>query len=139
MPPSERRCRVVSTIAPSEDESVKTTPLHDASAPVACTLSSEEVPDRLETFERIRTALQRLERTEHGLLLHFAADPEFEAVLRRFVIDEKNCCQFFGFDVNSEAGLTLQWDAPPTAAGLVDQLQSFFTGTEPARLVPGLL
>jgi len=80
---------------------VKTTPLHDATAPVACTLSSEEVPDRLETFECIRTALQRLERTE--------------------------------------AGLTLQWDAPPTAAGLVDQLQSFFTGTEPARLVPGLL
>jgi hypothetical protein len=82
--------------------------------------------------------MERLERTEHGLLLHFP--PAAEAEVRRFAVDEKRCCQFWGFEVGSRSGeLTLQWDGPPDAADLLDQLHAYFLGDQPLAVVTGLL
>jgi len=108
----------------------KRLPLYDTTAPIVCTIDGGEVQERIGQLERLRTNLQRLERTEHGLLLHFAADPVIEAELHRFAIAEKDCCGFWGFDI--EAGpseVTLRWDAPPTAGELVDRLVAYFDGT----------
>lgn len=119
---------------------MKRIPLFDASAPVACTITEAEVPERLELIERIRTNLDRLDRTEAGMVLHFPARSDIEADLRKFAVDEKRCCEFWGFEVVQESdGLAFRWEAPPDAAGLVDRLASFLTGSEPASSLRGLL
>lgn len=115
-------------------------PLSDETATVSCAITPGEIPERIATFERMRRDLDRLERTEHGLLLHFPPSAEVEEYLRQFTVDEKRCCQFWGFDVVAGGGaLALRWDGPPTAAELVDRLASFFTGDEPADFLAALL
>jgi hypothetical protein len=118
---------------------MKRIPIYDDTAPIACTITSDEIPARVELLERMRTDLDRLERTEHGLLLHFPLQDDIEADLRRFAVDEKRCCEFWGFDVASGDDLTLRWDAPPAAADLIARLQAFFEGEEPALDLAGLL
>ena len=120
--------------------SVKRIPLYDETAAISCSLTPEEIPARLATIERMRTELGRLERVEDGLLLHFAPQGDLEAELRQFALDEKRCCSFWGFAVSRDAGdLSLRWEAPPNAAPLLDQLEAFFTGDEPAEILAGLL
>jgi hypothetical protein len=116
-------------------------PIYDATEPVVCTIGTDEVPERVELIERMRSAMERVERTEHGLLLTFPASASIEADLRRFVVDEKRCCQFWGFEIGDGEGgaVTLRWDGPPEASGLVDGLVAFFEGDEPLTLLSGLL
>lgn len=118
---------------------MKLIPLYDETAPVACTISEDEIPGRIELVQRMRSNLERVERTDHGMLLHFEVRPDIEADLRRFAVDEKRCCEFWGFDVLSAEGLTLRWDAPPSAGELIDRLHAFFTGDEPTSALAGLL
>jgi hypothetical protein len=118
---------------------MKRIPLYDDTAPIACTISSDEIPGRVEIIERMRTNVDRVERTEHGLLLHFPARTDIEADLRRFAIDEKRCCEFWGFDIDATGGLTLRWDGPPAASEILDRIEAFFTGDEPALGLAGIL
>jgi hypothetical protein len=115
-------------------------PIHDETAPIACTLAPEEIPGRVATIERMRASLHRLERIEHGLLLHFPPDPDLEAALRDFAVDEKRCCRFRGFGVvAADSALTLRWDGPANARDLIDRLEVFFAGDGPLTLLDGLL
>ena len=119
---------------------MKQIPIHDATAPIVCTIGSEEIPERIELVDRMRQRLGGIERTEHGLLLHFTPDPDVEADLRRFAVDEKRCCQFWGFEVVATAAeLTLRWDGPPDAGDLLDQLLAYFEGDTPFTAISGLL
>ncbi len=124
----------------NEEHPMKPIPIYDATAPIACTIDPADIPERIALVEGMRTRLARLERTDHGLLLHFTSDPETEADLRRFAVDEKRCCQFWGFDV-AVAGedLTLRWDGPPSATEILDRLEAFFLGDEPASELAALL
>lgn len=118
---------------------MKPIPIADATAPIACTISADEIPERIELIERIRSNLRNVQRTEHGLLLRFPNRLEVEADLRRFAVDEKRCCQFWGFEVIPGAELSLRWDGPPTAVELLDRLAEFLAGDEPASALAGLL
>jgi hypothetical protein len=119
---------------------VKTIPIHDATAPVACTATGDEIRGRIQQLERMRSVLTRLERTEHGLLLHFPDQPDIDAHLRTFAIDEKGCCAFWGFDVTTNGEeLTLRWDGPAEVAGLFERLVTWFDGDEPLTAASGLL
>jgi hypothetical protein len=120
---------------------MKRIPLYDETATISCSLTPEEIPARLATIERMRGELASHERTDHGLLLHFPPSASLEAELRQFAVDEKRCCQFWGFEVRTAdaTGLALVWEAPPSAAELVDQLEAFFLGDEPAEMLAGLL
>ena len=118
---------------------MKSIPIYDATAPLACTISAEEIPGRIELVERLRSNLRELRRTEHGMFLRFPNRPDIEADLRRFAVDEKRCCQFWGFEVATGAELTLRWDGPPASGALVDRLAAFFTGDEPGSVLAGLL
>ncbi|HEX7167822.1 MAG TPA: hypothetical protein VF230_12645 [Acidimicrobiales bacterium] len=123
---------------------MKRIPIYDATAPIACTISDAEIPDRVELVERMRSNRDRLERTEHGLLLHFPSRADIEADLRQFAVDEKRCCEFWGFDVVTDAedgdgGLALRWDGPDTAAPILDRLAAFFEGDDPLLDLAGLL
>jgi len=106
-------------------------PLYDATVPIVCTIDGGEVQERIGQLEALRTKVRRLERTEHGLLLHFAADADLVAELHRFVVAEKQCCGFWGFDVvSTPSELTLRWDAPPAAHAIVDELAAYFDGDD---------
>jgi hypothetical protein len=118
---------------------MKSIPIYDATAPIACSITAEEIPGRIELVERLRSNLTELQRTEHGMLLRFPNRPDIEADLRRFAIDEKRCCQFWGFDVTTGDDLTLRWDGPPASGELMDRLAAFFTGDEPGSVLAELL
>jgi hypothetical protein len=114
--------------------------IYDETAPVACTITSGEIPERIELVERMRDRLVSIDRTEHGLLLHFAPNTDTEADLRRFAVDEKRCCAFWGFAVDAQpADLTLRWDGPPSAGGLLAALHAYFTGDQELTALTGLL
>ena len=116
------------------------TPIYDASAPIACTIDGAEVPARIALVERMRANLQRLEHTEHGLVLHFPRRPDVAADLRQFAADEKRCCQFWGFAVEAaDDEVTLRWDAPPDARDLLSDIARYLEGDDPTSTISGLL
>ena len=115
-------------------------PLYDDSAAIACTIRSDEIPDRIAIVERMRAAMTSIERTETGLLLEFPRDAAIEADVRRFAVDEKRCCQFWGFAVlDGDHTIALRWDGPPTAAELLDRLDSLLRSDDPVESVQGFL
>jgi hypothetical protein len=115
-------------------------PIYDDTAPIVCTIGDEEIPDRLDLLERLRTSVTAVERTDHGLLLRLPARDDVEADVRRFAADEQRCCQFWGFDVTAtDMDVTLRWDGLPATADLLDQLLGYFRGDQPVPAVIGLL
>jgi DNA-binding transcriptional MerR regulator len=117
-----------------------TIPIYDATAPITCTAAGNEVSGRIEQIERMRSNLDRIERTEHGMLLYFPDRPDLEAELRGFTVDEKGCCQFWGFDITTTPGeLILRWDAPSKLGDYLSRLVTFFEGDEALAADSGLL
>ena len=115
-------------------------PIYDATAPIACTINPDDIPERIERLERMRANLRVIERTTNGLLLHFAPSADLQADVRRLAIDEKQCCQFWGFAVDvDERDLTLRWDGPPATRDVLDRLHAYFIGTERSSDLSGLL
>lgn len=115
-------------------------PIYDATAAIVCTAGRDELPARVEVIERLRTHLDRVERSEHGLVLHFPNRPEVADDLAQFSIDEKACCQFWGFATEAtDEAITFRWDGPPAVDDLLDQLLDFFQGDEPLTALDGLL
>jgi hypothetical protein len=112
----------------------------DDTAPITCTITSDEIPDRVELVEQLRRSLTAVERTDTGLVLRFEPTAANEADIRRFAVDEKRCCQFWGFDVTTgDHEYVLQWDGPAASNQLLDRLHSYFAGDEPLTVASGLL
>ena len=118
----------------------KLIPLYDDTAPISCTITNAEVPERIELIERMRATMTSVDRTPTGLLLHFPDDDAVRADLGLFAVDEKRCCQFWGFAITDEqTGVALRWDGPPAVNELLDQLETFFTSDMPISALDGLL
>ena len=112
----------------------------DETAPIACTASSEEIPLHIEWVEQMRTAHRAIERTEEGIVLHFAPEATTEALLQRFAVAEKGCCEFWGFEIDhTPQELTFHWDGPPGIAEYMDRLHAWFGSDEPLTAQSGLL
>jgi hypothetical protein len=117
-----------------------TTPIYDATAPIACTASRDEIPLRVELIHRMRLNLRRIERTDCGMRLHFPYRRDIVDDVQRFTIDEKRCCAFWGFETSTESDeLVLRWDAPPALDDYVEKLIAFFDGDTSISEVSGLL
>jgi hypothetical protein len=114
-------------------------PLYDASAPVTCTIAGAEVEGRVALLELMRTEVQRIDRSPHGLLLHFISSADLEAALCRFAAEEKTCCRFWGFAVLTEPSLRLRWDGPPSASELLDAIEAYLRGAAPLSTIAQLL
>lgn len=119
---------------------MKPIPIYDATAPIACTASSDEIPTRIHQIEHMRANLDRIDRSPDGLVLHFPNRADIHAELRQFATDEKGCCQFWGFAIeSSDSELILRWDGPPDTTDFMDRLHAFFVGDEPLTADSGLL
>ena len=117
----------------------KRLPIYDATAPIVCRLDEGQRAERLALITRLRDQLEQVERTEHGMLLHFASDPDLDAEVEHFAQVEKACCGFWGFDVERNGSATiLRWDAPPAADELVERLWAWLRGEDGADIA-GLL
>ena len=115
-------------------------PLFDDTAPIACTITNAEIPERVELIQRMRAAMTSIERTPTGLRLHFPDRPAVRSDLATFAVDEKRCCQFWGFDILDETGgVALRWDGPPAAGDVLGRIETFFTTDAPISLLDGLL
>ena len=115
-------------------------PLYDDAAPIMCTIGDDEKADRVSVMDRMRTSMTSLERTATGLLLQFPRGESIEADVRRFALDEKRCCQFWGFAViDGDDQLVLRWDGPPTASALLDALETVLRSDVPIERIEGLL
>ena len=115
-------------------------PLHDDTAPIVCTIGPDEKADRIAIVNRMRVAATSIERTGTGLLLQFPRTDAIRADLDRFAIDEKRCCQFWGFAVVDGAyDLALRWDGPATAGELLDAIERVLRSDEPVETIEGLL
>jgi hypothetical protein len=124
----------------STDKARKLLPLHDDSEPIVCTIGDDEKAERIELLNRMRTTLVGIDRSEHGLLLEFPRTDAIDADLRRFAVDEKRCCQFWGFAVvESDDTLVLRWDGPDTAAPLLDTIEEVLRSGTPIEAIEGLL
>jgi len=118
----------------------KLIPIYDATAPIACTITNAEIPERVELIERMRARVASVDRTATGMLLHFPDDPTIRDDLATFAVDEKRCCQFWGFAVvDEDDGVALRWDGPPAADDIVDRLETYFRTNAPISTLDGLL
>ena len=115
-------------------------PIYDDTKPITCTIGADDVSGHLELIERMHANLTSIERTEHGLLLHFPPRDDVAADLAAFTSFEKGCCQFWGFDVQRrDDELHLRWDGPPSTVDHMDLLLGYFEGDQPLTEIPGLL
>jgi hypothetical protein len=105
-----------------------------------CTADSSALAARTEQLERMHRNLDRIERTEHGVLLYFPNRPAIEADVCRFAVDEKACCTFWGFEVaTTDDDIILHWDAPPTLDHHMDTVPAHLDSDEPVTASSGLL
>lgn len=82
--------------------------------PIACSLSADAVPDRIEDASRLgRAGLLDVETHGSRASLSFRGDAATRAKIDRFVEAESACCPFFAFDVSEQGETTLLAMAAP--------------------------
>jgi hypothetical protein len=114
-------------------------PLYDASKPIACTIEAADILGHLELIDRIRTSLESVERTPYGVILRLPWTAENAGDLRQFADEEKQCCEFWGFEVSEQPGLTMRWDGPPQTSEFMDRLVDYLERRAPIGTLFGQL
>lgn len=101
-----------------------------ADAPIACTLPTDAMPDRLAEWRAVLDrAVGREPMPDGGLRVTFAGDVD-AGELARLAAAERGCCGFFSFALTVDGrGTALEVHAPTEAAPIVDAL---FGATDPA-------
>lgn len=83
-----------------------------ADQPIACTLSSVELPERLAWIRQITTQ-SLLAHWLDGATLHLTYKREARAELERIVAGERQCCGFLRFELRETQGaVELTIEAP---------------------------
>lgn len=94
----------------------------DDSAPIACTLTADDLPARLAEWESVLDHVEERTPIDDGLRLSFDQQLELPE-LARLVAAEQTCCSFFGFAITVDhRGTALEVRAPADAAELLDGL-----------------
>jgi hypothetical protein len=74
--------------------------------PIACTLTPGDLRRRAsELLPALVTRAESYERLDEGLRLRFAASSETLQAITRVLDTERQCCQFFRFQLTIEPGL----------------------------------
>lgn len=97
-----------------------------AQAPVACTLSQQDLSQRTERWHALaRSAGQQVSRTDRGLRLTFNAGPGVAAELDELAELERDCCAFASWSVTS-VGDRLVLDVSAEGEVAVAAVQAMF-------------
>ncbi len=95
-------------------------------APVACTLSQEELRERRgELLPGLAQQASGRQLVEHGVRLRFAPAPGIVGTIARVVDSERLCCAFLRFEISVEpdgGAVTLTVSGPPEAQPLLAEL-----------------
>lgn len=102
-----------------------------AEAPIACSLSAAELPERLAQIADLgRAALVDVHVDSSRAVLRFAAGAEVRGRVRAIVAGESQCCAFLTLRVTDEPdAVVLIIDAPAGAEGALEQFVAAFRGT----------
>jgi len=91
--------------------------------PIACTLTADDMGDRLAEWNAALARATTREVTPDGYRLRFAPDAEFAGELANLAAREVGCCAFFTFAITvATDGLALDVLAPADARPLLDDL-----------------
>jgi hypothetical protein len=91
--------------------------------PIACTLTADDMGDRLAEWHAALARATTREATAGGYRLRFAPDAVFAGELANLAAREVDCCAFFTFSVTvATDDLALDVLAPPDARPLLDDL-----------------
>jgi DNA-binding transcriptional MerR regulator len=101
---------------------VATTSATTDDPPLACTLSPEEVPERVAGWQTVIAAAEHREPTSAGVRLRFPADIDVGRVAS-LAAAEQQCCQFFAFHLTiATRRITLEITGPDDARPVIDAL-----------------
>lgn len=91
--------------------------------PIACTLTTDEAPERVAEWHDALAGAQVRERTPEGYRLRFPKDPAFAGRLADLAAREVDCCTFFTFTVTlNNAELVLDVVAPAETHEMIGEL-----------------
>ncbi len=92
------------------------------SAPIACTLDSGAVGQRLNDWQRVHDHVEYREPVDNGVRLVLDAGAPIDAVAQ-LMVAEHDCCRFFEFALVVDGrGVALEVRAPADAQPLVDSI-----------------
>ena len=106
----------------------------DPSAEIACTLPINEASGRLDSL--LTLVGDRLVGTERNpdrlrITIKRSGDPGLEDDVRAWAEDEKGCCAFLGFAIESgPETVTLEIASPPDAGPTLDAIEWMFRAAD---------
>ena len=74
----------------------------DNPAPLACTLSGEQVPERRRVIQALLKRLIEIRELDEGLEFIFPGEERLISELVEFLRFERNCCRFLSFELRFE-------------------------------------
>lgn len=109
--------------------------------PIACTLSSAELPERLAWIRQVTTQSLLAYRLD-GTTLHLTYACEARVELERIVAGERQCCGFLHFELRDTQGTVELTIGAPAEAGadarwLFDQFLPHSTAPKTCGCSPG--
>lgn len=94
-----------------------------AALPLVCTLTTDELPDRIGAWRRLLAQADRRESIRGGERFVFPVTAGLAARVSELCAQEQQCCSFFTFRLELAVGqLTLDVTAPDAARHLVTEL-----------------
>ncbi len=105
-----------------------------AGAPIACTLTPEELQDRTASLSDLAArALTARETIDGGQRLRFIDLPDVERELRDAVAAESSCCSFLSMDLRRQDGaLVLDVTGPEQARPIISELLAWRSPRRPS-------
>jgi hypothetical protein len=77
--------------------------------PLACLLTGDELKARGEVVQPLMDSHQKLQELEDGYAFQFPGEPAWIQRVVSFIVEERQCCPFFTFELQFEPNLGPIW------------------------------
>ena len=94
--------------------------------PIACTLSAAELAARGDDVQQLIAQATETRELADGYALSYPGTAEWGATLLEFIRFERECCQFFTFELRFEPALGPIWLSIRGAEGVKEMLAAGF-------------
>jgi MerR family transcriptional regulator, copper efflux regulator len=120
--PCDDRCGCTTTGEPTDTAIALLPPSAAGGSAIACTLSAESMPGRLEEWHRLLAFVTARSAIDGGVRLELDARAPLDDVIR-LTTAEHDCCRFFSFTLTVDGrGLGLEVRAPEDALPVVQAM-----------------